>query len=591
VIIFSGDAYIDHPSFAMALLGRLLESQGYRVGLICQPDWRDGKSVSILGRPRLFCGIGSGALDSMLCHYTAFRKIRHQDAYTPGGEAGKRPNRAVIVYSNLVRSAFPGLPVVIGGIEASLRRLVHYDFWSDSLRRSLLLDSKADLLVYGMGERAMSEIARRLAAGESSLTGIRGTCHAGAVPESARRLPSMEEIKAQPKLLIDATRSAELAVQEGEYPLVQDQGGRDVVIEPPAIHLTTEELDGIYELPFTRRQHPSYKEPIPALATIQWSICAMRGCAGGCSFCSLALHQSRHLVSRSAASILREAKMLSSLPGWKGHISDVGGPTANLWGSSCRTGGKNCRRHSCLEPDRCPNLVTAQMKYLDLLRKVKALPGVRHVDIASGIRHDVALLEPEFIDGIVAEFVGGHLKLAPEHRVPRVLELMRKSRFELFEKFCRIFSDACRKYGKEQYIVPYVMSAFPGCTHQDMRELTKWFSNRGWTLEQSQCFIPTPGTMATAMYYAMCAPDGTQIHVARSDRERLEQHGIMFPKKSGREDFRPDSAPHRSVGRQQHSPGSGTPRKSPAQPSASAKSRSYGSYQGGKGGHRRPPGR
>jgi uncharacterized radical SAM protein YgiQ len=540
ILLISGDAYVDHPTFAIPLLGRLLESRGYRVGIIAQPDWRDPASVTVMGRPRLFCGVGAGGLDSMLSHYTAFRKIRHQDAFSPGGKAGLRPNRAAIVYSNLVRSAFPGLPLAIGGIEASLRRLTHYDFWSDSLRRSILLDSKADILMYGMGEHAILEIAERLAAGSNDLTGIPGTAHAGNVPSAARRLPSFDEIKAEPKLLVEATRNAELAVHDGTYPLVQGQGGRDVVIEPPSPPLTTAELDSLYELPFTRRQHPSYKEPIPALATVQWSICAMRGCAGGCSFCSLALHQSRHLVSRSAASIIREAKRLTAMPGWKGHISDVGGPTANLWSAACRINGKNCRRHSCLEPSRCPNLQTAQMKYLELLRQLKALPRVRHVDIASGIRHDVALLEPDFIDGIVADFVGGHLKLAPEHRVPKVLTLMRKSNFELFERFCKVFADACRRHGKEQYIVPYVMSAFPGCTHQDMRELTRWFSARGWSLEQSQCFIPTPGTMATAMYYAMCAPDGTPIHVAKSDRERLEQHGIMFPRQNQRE----HTAPH-----------------------------------------------
>lgn len=533
ILLISGEAYIDHPSFGIPLLGRLLESRGYRVGIIAQPDWKDASALQVMGRPRLFCGISAGGLDSMLAHYTAFRKIRHDDAYTPGGVAGRRPNRATIVYTSLARAAFPGLPIVIGGIEASLRRLAHYDFWSMSLRRSILIDSKADLISYGMGERSLLAIAERLQSGNNDLTGIPGTCRiTNTIPAGATLLPSFEEIQAQPRLLIDATRQAEAAVQSGDTVLVQGHGSRYLLTEPPSPVLTTAELDALYELPFQRAQHPSYRERIPAIDTTQWSITAMRGCAGGCSFCSLALHQSRHLVSRSAASILKEARQLTSLPHWHGTISDIGGPTANLWGSTCAISGKGCRRASCLEPGICPNLRPAQLEYLQLLRQVKALPGVKHVGIASGIRHDLALTEPKFIEGLVADFVGGHLKLAPEHRVPRVLELMRKSDFSKFERFCTLFSEICRRYGKEQYIVPYVMSAFPGCTKDDMAEMMRWFNARGWSLEQSQCFIPTPGTMATAMYYAHTAPDGRAIHVADTDRERLEQHAMMFPKKN-----------------------------------------------------------
>ncbi len=531
VLLVTGDAHIDHPSFCIPLLGRVLENAGLRVGIIAQPDWRDASALSRMGRPRLFCGVSAGNLDSMLCHYTAFRKLRHDDAYTPGGKCGARPNRAILVYSNLARAAFPGLPVVIGGIEASLRRMAHYDFWSDSLRRSILLDSKADLLLYGMGEKALCAVAHRLADGRRDWDGLLGSCRVeAALPPDCRELPSYEEIQADPARLIEATREAEWAVQDGGIRLAQRHGSRFVVIEPPSAPLTTAELDALYELPFTRQAHPGYRQPIPAQPMIQWSITAMRGCAGGCSFCSLALHQGRRLVSRSAASILREARLLTTLPGWKGTISDIGGPTANLWGTTCRIGGAHCRRYSCLEPQLCPNLVPAQMKYLELLRQVRALPGVRHVDIASGIRHDLALLEPRFIDGLVGEFVGGHLKLAPEHRARRVLELMRKSDFRLFERFCQLFGEICRRHGKEQYIVPYVMSAFPGCTAADMRELASWFAARGWSLEQSQCFIPTPGTMATAMYFSGRAPDGTPIHVARTDRERMEQHALLFPR-------------------------------------------------------------
>ena len=527
ILLISGDAYVDHPAFGVPLLGRLLEKRGWRVGIVAQPRWDSPEDISRMGRPRLFCGISAGSLDSMLCHYTAFRKKRHDDPYTPGGKSGARPNRACIVYSNLVRAAFPGMFVVLGGIEASLRRLAHYDFWSDSLRRSLLLDSKADLIIYGMGEYGISELARRLQSGEPT-TGIAGTVRVSDQAEGALLLPSYEEILEDKRKLLEATRLMEAAMHEGTRPLAQAHGRKFVYCEPPAGQLGTEQLDAIYELPFTRLAHPSYREPIPALEMVKWSVTAVRGCGGGCSFCSIALHQSRHLCSRSPESLHQEVRKLTAMPGWKGMVSDVGGPTANLWGASCRIDGRNCQRESCLYPECCPQLQLRQGEYLELLRSLKRLPGVKRVGIGSGIRFDAALKDRRFLDGLVGEFVSGQLKLAPEHCSERVLHLMRKTDFRLFEEFTGQFAALCRKHGKEQYIIPYVMSAFPGCTMEDMQALTAWFRRRGWKPQQAQCFIPTPGTVATAMYYAECDSRGKPIYVAKTDREREDQHAVLY---------------------------------------------------------------
>jgi len=533
ILLVSGDAYVDHPSFGIPLLGRLLLKAGYRVGIIAQPRWESPEDIRRLGRPRLFCGIGAGCLDSMLSHYTAFRKIRRDDAYTPGGVSGARPNRASIVYTNLVRAAFPGLFVVLGGIEASLRRAAHYDFWSDSLRRSLLFDSKADLLMYGMGERGIIELARRLTAGED-VAGIAGTAYISKEPGDAELLPSYDAMQSEKTLLLTATLAIEAQVHRGTGRLAQDHGGRYVVIEPPAAPLSESEMDELYSLPFTRAAHPSYREPIPALEMVRWSVTAVRGCGGGCSFCSLALHQGRRLSSRSAASIIREVTAMTVQAGWSGTVSDIGGPTANLWQGACAIDAKGCRRASCLAPALCPHLRLHQREYLSLLRDVRALPGVRHVGIGSGIRYDAALSDPAFVDGLIGEFVSGHLKLAPEHTVAHVLAAMRKSDFRLFERFCDIFTARSKALGKEQYIVPYIISAFPGCTMDDMRQLAAWFQRQGWRPQQVQCFIPTPGTVATAMYYAGCDLAGRPLYVARSDREREDQHAVLFPRAAGR---------------------------------------------------------
>jgi uncharacterized radical SAM protein YgiQ len=551
VLIVTGDAYVDHPAFGAALVGRWLVARGFRVGIVAQPRWQGTQDVVKLGRPRLFVGISAGAMDSMLAHYTAFRKKRHEDAYTPGGRAGARPNRASIVYTSLVRHAFPGVPVVLGGIEASMRRATHYDFWSDSLRPSILLDSKADLLVYGMAERAVIEVADRLkrhpeAAGARDtaearrlLRGIPGTGwiedREADLPsdKAVWRLPSHEDICADRSRLMEATLTLERHVHRGGAWVVQAAGPRLTVLAAPAPPLMTAEMDALYSLPFARRAHPSYAEPIPALEMAQFSVTTHRGCAGGCSFCSLALHQGRRIRSRSRSSILGEAQALTRHPDWKGSISDVGGPTANMWGAACAGDPAGCNRVSCLWPGICAHFRSRQADLADLLRAVQAAPGVRRVRTASGVRHDLALTDAAYVRALVTEFVGGQLKLAPEHRCDRVLALMRKPPFEAFERFRGMFEALSREAGKEQYIVPYLISAFPGCTESDMRELAEWLRVRRWSPRQVQCFVPTPGTVATAMYCAGTDPLGCPIPVARTDAERLWQHRILLQAAGG----------------------------------------------------------
>ena len=528
VLLISGDAYVDHPSFGVPLLGRLLEANGYRVGIVAQPRWDTPEDLARMGRPRLFCGIGAGCLDSMLSHYTAFRKKRHDDAFTPGGQAGARPNRASIVYANLARAAFPGVFLALGGIEASLRRAAHYDFWSNSLRRSLLFDAKADIILYGMAEKAILELARRRRDGVST-DGIPGTARISDQPEGAAALPAYEDILAEPTRLLEATLAIEEQVHHAAPRLAQPHGRKFVVLEPPPPALSQTELDDLYSLPFTRQAHPSYTKPIPALDMVKWTVTAVRGCAGGCAFCSLALHQGRQLASRSPESLIREVVRLTQMPDWRGTVSDVGGPTANFWNASCRANPATCRRTSCMTPKVCPHLDLKQNDFLQLLRQLKKLPGVKHLGIASGIRHDAALLDRDFLDGLAADFVSGHLKLAPEHNAAHVTGQMRKPDFSLFEEFCRQFTACSRKHGKEQYVVPYIMSAYPGCTVADMQRLAAWFRKQGWKPQQVQCFIPTPGTVATAMFYARCDLQGKPLHIPASDREREDQHAALFP--------------------------------------------------------------
>ena len=557
ILIVSGDAYVDHPSFGPALLARWLIEHGFRVGLIPQPRWDNTDDIARLGRPRLFTGVTAGALDSMLAHYTAFRKKRSDDAYTPGGQAGARPNRASIVYANLVRQAFPGGLVALGGIEASLRRITHYDFWSDKLRRSILLDSKADLILYGMAETGVLTLAREvkdaldkgLDPGPDLFSKIPGAvyCESNDAPpagDSILRLPSHEEITADPAKLMEASLALENHVQEASRIAIHESGGRRIVLTPPAQPLSTGELDLLYGLPYTRRAHPSYKEAIPAEEMIQFSITAHRGCGGGCTFCSLALHQGRRIASRSRESILAEVKALSEHPRWTGVISDVGGPTANMWGGVCRSDPSACRRSSCLFPGLCAHFKVDQGKYIQLLREVKAMPGVRHVRVSSGLRHDLALKDPAAFRELAREFIGGQLKVAPEHLSDNVLKLMRKPGRRTFLKFMDMFKEATGYAGKDIYVIPYLMSAFPGCTDQDMKDASSWFRARNWRPRQVQCFIPTPGTVASAMYYSGLDHEGNPIKTARSDHERLRQHGyIAPPEKAEKGKKRPDRNP------------------------------------------------
>ncbi|MFW6108793.1 MAG: YgiQ family radical SAM protein [bacterium] len=551
VLLVTGDAYVDHPAFGAALLGRWLESRGLRVGVVAQPRWEGVEDLAALGLPRRFVGVTAGALDSMLAHYTAFRKKRRDDAYTPGGRAGARPNRATIVYTNLARQAFPGVPVIVGGVEASMRRAAHYDFWQDKVRRSVLLDSKADLLVYGMAERALLEVAERLRSqtrgrdapptplAREALRGIRGTVFVGDegdVPEGAETawLPSYEAIAREPAKLMEATLAIERQVHHGSPWLLQAAGNQSIVIAPPPEPLTTAELDALYALPSTRRPHPSYREPIPAVEMIQFSVTTHRGCAGGCSFCSLALHQGRRIRSRSAESVVTEVRRLSEHPDWQGSLSDLGGPTANMWGAECTGDPATCRRSSCLTPAVCGHFQPDQKRLAELLDRIDQLPGVKHLRVASGVRHDLALREPDYVRTLIRAFVGGQLKLAPEHRCEPVLRLMRKPSFEAFERFLTVFERESAAAGKEQYVIPYLMSAFPGCTEHHMIELARWLKARGWRPQQVQCFVPTPGTVATAMFYAGTDPEGNRIPVARTDAERLRQHRILMPQRRRR---------------------------------------------------------
>ncbi len=546
VLLITGDAYVDHPSFGAALIGRFLLASGWRVGIVAQPRWDTTADIARLGRPRLFAGITAGAQDSMLAHYTAFRKLRRDDAYTPGNRHGSRPNRACIVYTSLVKQAFPGLPVVLGGIEASLRRASHYDFWTDKLRRSILLDSKADVLVYGMGESASLEIARRLDAlpdGKTAavevLRGIPGTAFAvsdleplqerGLLPDhgSLLRLPDHEEILQEPKALMTATLSLERQTHQGVQWAVQSSGGQHVVFAPPAAPLSAEALDALYALPFTRRPHPSYRESIPAADMIQFSVTAHRGCAAGCAFCSITLHQGRQIQSRSAASLEQEVRELTRHPDWKGHISDVGGPTANMWGARCASEPAHCRRVDCLYPAVCPHFKTANKQLAALLRRLASIEGVKGLRVASGVRNDLDGCQGDYLQTLIHEFVGGQLKIAPEHISDKVLELMRKPNLARFEAFLSFFEEESRRAGKEQYVIPYLVSAFPGCTDADMGELAQWLKQRGWRPRQVQCFIPTPGTVATAMFHAGVDVKGRPIYVARSDRDRMRQHKTL----------------------------------------------------------------
>lgn len=546
VVLVSGDAYVDHPSFGTAAIARWLESRGYRVGVIAQPDWRSAEDFKRLGRPRLFFGVSSGNIDSMLHHYTANRKLRRDDPYSPGGRHGLRPNRATIVYCNRLRQACPGTPLVLGGIEASLRRLAHYDYWDDAVRRSLLLDAKADLLVYGMGERQVLEIARRAEAGEPviDMTNIRGTAavvglkalEAMAGPERHyMELPSYEEVSSSSESFILATRMiSEQARPFSGKALVQRHGDRWVLANPPAEPLSTAEMDEVYGLPYQRKAHPSYREPVPALETVRWSVVSHRGCYGGCSFCTLYFHQGPVIQSRSIGSIIGEAKFLASDPRFKGTITDIGGPTANMYGTGCGSpsGNSPCRRRSCLAPNACPKLKTDQSPSLRLWREMAKVPGVKRVLVASGVRHDLALRDPRYLRELVQKRTGGHLKVAPEHCEPHVLRLMNKPPIGEFIEFLEAF----RRFSpREQYLVPYLISSHPGCTQEDMHELARFLRRHRLKVEQVQDFIPLPMTISAAMYRTGRDPfTGERVFVERSAAGKLKQRYILGHGETGR---------------------------------------------------------
>ncbi len=535
VLFVSGDAYIDHPAFGVPLLARLLEAEGYRVGILAQPDWKNREAFQAMGRPRLFAAVSSGAMDSMVNHYTAARKIRRNDAYTPGGKSGARPNRAVIAYTAALKGAFKGLPVVIGGIEASLRRLAHYDYWDDAVRRSVLIDSKADLLIYGMGERPLLEIARRCADGETpaAMTEVPGTARVTShLPEGALELPSFDEVSSDRGAYGLAFRLASQEINpHSARTLAQEHAGRWVVVHPPALPLSSEELDRIYALPFTRRSHPSYAEPIPALEQVRFSITTHRGCFGGCAFCAITHHQGKTIQSRSEESVLAEAESFVQDPRFRGTISDVGGPTANMYGLSCSSdeARARCRRPGCLYPTPCKHLATSGRRAARLLNALKRSPGVRHVFVASGVRYDLLEHQQEYFEALLAHHVGGLLKVAPESVSEKVTRVMRKPGPAAFEAFLHLFRAESRRLGRRQGIVPYFISAHPGCTLEDMVEVALFLRRNDLRVEQVQEFTPTPGTLATCIYHTGRDPfTGEALHVPRSEREKRLQKALLL---------------------------------------------------------------
>ena len=583
VIIVTGDAYVDHPSFGMAVIGRVLEAQGFRVGIIAQPDWTSKTDFQRLGKPNLFFGVAAGNMDSMSNRYTADHKIRKDDAYTPGNVGGKRPDRAATVYAQRCREAFQGVPIVLGSIEASLRRIAHYDYWSNKVKRSVLLDSKADILLYGNAERAIVELAHRLAAGEqiADIQNIRGTAfvrkelpggwleidstevdepgavdpipspyqdtselrdgagNAGPCAETGSvqvaveerpvrimdlrrsdraskrafkgtsyiRLPAYEQVRDDPVLYAHASRILHLETNPGNAkPLVQRHGNRDVWLNPPPIPLSTEELDWVFEQPYARSPHPVYgNAKIPAWDMIRFSVNIMRGCFGGCTFCSITEHEGRIIQSRSEDSIAREVEAIrDKTPGFTGVISDLGGPTANMWRLNCKSKEveQNCKRLSCVYPGICKSLDTDQTPLIHLYRRIRTLPGIKKLLIASGLRYDLAVETPEYVQELVTHHVGGYLKIAPEHTENGPLSKMMKPGMDTYDRFKAMFEKYSRAAGKEQYLIPYFIAAHPGTSDEDMMNLALWLKRNGFRADQVQTFYPSPMASATAMYHS-----------------------------------------------------------------------------------------
>lgn len=536
-----GDAYVDHPSFGHAIISRVLEHSGYTVGIIAQPDWRSSGDFMRLGRPRLGFLVMSGNIDPMVNRYTAAKRVRNTDLYSPGGKAGKRPDRACIVYCNRIREAYGDVPIIIGGIEASLRRFAHYDYWSDRVRRSILIDSGADLLIYGMGERQIVEAAELLAAGVpvSEIKGVRGTAYLegdkALLPYDGVLLPSYSEVCGSRRKYAEATR---LQYEEQDYvrgrPLVQLDRDRYLVQNPPAKPLSQQELDDVYALPYTRTYHPVYKKQggVPALKEVEFSITSCRGCFGGCNFCALTLHQGRTVTSRSHESIIAEAKLLTGLKNFKGYIHDVGGPTANFRAPACREQEKRgvCRGKQCLFPEPCRNLIADHSDYIGLLRKLRQLPKVKRVFVRSGIRFDYCMADKDetFLYELIKYHVSGQLKVAPEHVSDNTLKYMGKPKHSVFEAFRKKYYDINKKLGKEQYLVPYLMSSHPGCTLKDAVKLAEYLRDIGHCPEQVQDFYPTPGSISTCMYYTGIDPRTMkEVYVPKSYEEKQMQRALL----------------------------------------------------------------
>jgi uncharacterized radical SAM protein YgiQ len=579
-IFVSGDAYVDHPSFAAALISRVLEDAGFRVGIIPQPDWKNPASYTVLGRPKLGFLAGAGNMDSMVAHYTSAKKPRSDDAYSPGGKAGFRPDRAILKYVEGIRQAYKDIPVIIGGIEAGLRRFAHYDYWSDTVRRSVLLDSKADILVYGMGERAILEIARRLSQGEPvrGLQDVRGTCIrlsrrvVGAEIETppdfsdAGRyvlLPGYEAVKGTDPVSLRALAEHFMLQKRNADPASakllaeRNDGERWVVQNPPAYPLGTAELDHIYELPFTRKSHPMYDAAggIPALGEVAFSLVSSRGCLGGCSFCAITFHQGRALTARSRGSLVREAETLTRLPGFKGYIHDAGGPTANFYTPPCarQEKGSFCPERECLYPKPCPKLKADHGPYLESLKALRQVKHVKKVFIRSGVRYDYPELDrehgKEFIEDLCRYHISGQLKVAPEHITENVLAAMGKGDGAIYRRFVRTYTDINRRLGLKQYLVPYFMSGHPGCRLEDAAELALFLKESRFIPDQVQDFYPTPGSLSTVMYRTGLDPRGMEsIPVCRGGREKSIQRALLqFNREEGQALIREGL---RSIGRE-----------------------------------------
>ena len=542
IILVTGDAYIDHPSFGMAIIGRLLESHGFRVGIISQPDWRDPTDFRRLGKPNLFYGVTSGNMDSMVNRYTSDRRLRHNDSYTPEGEGGKRPDRAVIVYAQRCREAFPEAFIVLGGIEASLRRIAHYDYWSDKIRRSILLDAKADLLLYGNAERALVEVTHRIAKKGSDqnfsdingLAFIQHSTPSGWTEASADdledpnegrqritsksdndlvviRLPSYEQVAQDPEAYARASRVLHRESNPGNArPLTQKHGNKDVWLTIPPVPLTTSEMDGVYDLPFARAPHPSYgNKKIPAWEMIRHSVTIMRGCFGGCSFCSITEHEGRIIQSRSEKSILKEIETIrDKTEGFTGIISDIGGPTANMYRMRCKDEETEavCRRPSCVYPDICKNLDTSHDPLIQLYRKAREIKGIKKIMVASGVRYDLAVKSPSYIRELVEHHVGGYLKIAPEHTESGPLSKMMKPGIGSYDRFKQLFDAAARAAKKDYFLIPYFIAAHPGTTNEDMMNLAIWLKRNKYRADQVQTFLPSPMALSTAMYHSGVNP-------------------------------------------------------------------------------------